>query len=439
MSEDKLDDLDHESKNPVITTLWIGFAISVLGIAGMIITSVFIKTILVNLGIQEMIFRITLGVFVIGVLIISFAFILRRIRKKGLDYFVAGAITAYIGFILLALPVILLAIGSFLSEPFYPYYIVMGVGAILIVFGFLMETYELNKKLIELMKRLKETFLKIIRKVNWKLLFSPWNLLSLAGLTIIILAALSILPFLDALYYYIIGGILILVNIIYHFRKEILEIFKTISKAIATFFKAWWSALKQIPRIIKEAAIWLYSKTIAFFKLLKRAIKYILVRNYFLLFALGIGMFFVLNELNIEARITISSLICLVSIVKPILDWREFFGEEVSRARQFLYKTTQKTRNVLKYRKTIRCPYCDFINPFLKRECWNCKKDIPRCMICNNALEKDEEVAVCPNCDNSFHIGHLETWIRFNSKCPVCHNKIEEIQTEIFSPNEAEG
>ncbi len=436
LKEDKEDDFERTDRNPVITTLWIGFSISVLGIVGLITTSVFIKEYLENLGIQNTIFRITLGVFVIGVLIISFAFILRRIRKKGLDYFVAGAITAYIGFLLLALPLILIAILSELPDTDYPYYITMGVGLLFIIFGFLMETYELNKKLLAFLKNFKESLVKLLKKIKWKLVISPWNLLSLTGIVIIVLAALDILPYLDNLYYYISGGTLIAINIIFHLRKEIWEIVKDVGRVISTILRAWGRALKQIPGIIKKAAIWFYEKTLSFFKLIGRVLKYIIVRNYFLLFGLGIAMFFLLSNFALELRIATSSLVCLVSIIKPILDWRDFFGENVSRARQYLYKTTQKTRNVLKYRKNIRCPYCSFPNPFLRRECWQCKKEIPRCMICNNAVEKEETVAVCPHCENIYHVNHLKTWMRFNAKCPVCHNEIKSINTEVFQPKE---
>lgn len=439
MKEDREDDFERTDRNPVITTLWIGFAVSVLGIIGLITTSVFIKEYLENLGIQSTMFRITLGVFVVGVLIISFAFVLRRIRKKGLDYFVAGAITAYIGFLLLALPIILIAILSELPGQDYSYYITMGVGALLVIFGFLMETYELNKKLIALLKRLKELFMRFLKRIKWKLIFSPWNLFSLAGIAVIILTAFNILPYLDHLYYYLIGGVLIAINIIIHIRKEIWEILKDIGRVISTVLQTWGRALKQIPTIIKKAAIWFYEKTLSFFKLMGRALKYIIVRNYFLLFVLGIAMFFLLSNFALEARIAISSLVCLVAIVKPILDWRDFFGEKISTARQYLYKTTQKTRNVLKYRKNIRCPYCSFPNPFLRRKCWQCNKDIPRCMICNNAVEKEETVAFCPHCENIYHVDHLKTWLRFKSKCPVCHIEIESIKTEIFHPEEGDS
>ena len=431
MKEEKLDDLEHLGRNPVVTTLWIGFAVSLLGILGIVILSVFL-----SMGIQDMYFRISLGVFVIGVLIISFAFILRRIRKKGLDYFVAGAITAYIGFLMLALPIILLAILAELPGPDYPYFITMGIGLLLVIFGFLMEAYELNKKLMDLLRRLKTSFVKMLKRIKWKLIISPWNLFTLTGMTVIILTALNLMPLLDNLCYYILGGSLIGINIIIHLRREIYEIIKDITRVIITVLQAWGRAIKQIPRIVKEATVWVYKKIVSLFKLIGRAFKYIIVRNYVLLFCLGIALFFLLQNFSMLLRISISSLVCLVSIIKPILDWRDFSGENVSRARQYLYKTTQRTRNALKYRRNIRCPYCSFPNPFLRRECWQCKREVPRCMICNNAVEKEETVAICPHCDNVYHVDHLKTWIRFNAKCPVCHNEIKSITTEVFQPKQ---
>ena len=98
MSEDKLSDiakdklsdtsleekkLDMVEKNPVIITLWVGFIISVLSIIAILILNLAFK-----FEYDNLFFRIALGVFIVGVLILFFALILRRLRRKGINYFV---------------------------------------------------------------------------------------------------------------------------------------------------------------------------------------------------------------------------------------------------------------------------------------------------------------------------------------------------------------
>ncbi|MFW9852986.1 MAG: hypothetical protein ACFFDS_08585 [Candidatus Thorarchaeota archaeon] len=439
MNEEKKNKIDtgEVERNPVIATLWVGLIVGVIGVLGIIISQV---------ALGGNLFRIFLGVFLAGVLICFFALILRRLRRKGIEYFVIGAITAYIGFLLLAFPALFATMNIQLFEFQYAYYILMGGGVFLIIFGFFMETYDLNEKIIELCKRIWIALKNLLKKLNWKMILSPWNLLSVAGIIVIILTAEEIILILPVVFY-IIGSVLILSNFIIHFREEFVEVLKNIGNIFYTFFKAWAKAIKQIPRIIKKLVEilydperfkrmirWVYKQI----KLVGRAIKYIVVRNYVFLFAFGIAMFFILNipriALDFEIRLSLASLVCFIAIVKPLLDWREHFGEEISSARMFLYKTTQKTRNVFKRRDIIRCPHCNYSNIASRRVCWNCKEQIPNCWICNGVFEPETEVAVCPNCKNNYHIKHLKAWLRFNPTCPVCHEPIEKIETEIYLP-----
>lgn len=439
MKEEEKNKIESEEieRNPVIATLWIGLIVGVIGVLGIIVSQV---------ALGGNFFRIFLGVFLAGVLICFFALILRRLRRKGIEYFVIGAITVYIGFLLLAFPAILATMDIEIRFP-YVYYIMMGGGLFLIIFGFFMETYDLNEKIIELCKRIWIALKNLLKKLNWKMILSLWNFLSVAGIIVIILTAEEIILILPVIFY-IIGSVLILTNFIIHFREEFVEVLKNIGNIFFTFFKAWAKAIKQIPRIIKKLVEilydperfkrmvkWVYKQI----KLVGRAIKYIVVRNYIFLFIFGIAIFFILKipriDLGLEIRLSLSSLVCFVAIVKPLLDWREHFGEEISSARMFLYKTTQKTRNVFKRRDIIRCPHCNYSNIASRRVCWNCKEQIPNCWICNRVFEPQMEVAVCPHCKNNYHIKHLKAWLRFNPKCPVCHEPIEKIETEIYLPD----
>jgi len=433
MTEDKIDLDDIERRTSDIIILWIGLIISLIGIVGIIATTI--------LETDDTYFRIMLAVFILGVLVIGFGLIIRRLRRKGIEDFALGAVTAFLGFILLSLPVILYSANVQIT--LWKYIIIIASGLFLIIFGYAMEVYDLNIKFLNLMIRLKDALKLFLQRINWKLVLSPWNLLTLAGLTIIILTAVGILHQIESLWFYLIGGALILINIIYHFRKEFLELFKTIGRILETIFRAWWRLLKQVPRLIKRFILWIYDPE-RFKRIMRwiwdkikwvgRAIKYVFVRNYFILFVFGVVIGFLLPKTWApEIRFAIASLVCLVAVVKPILEWREHFGEELSSARLFLYKTSHKVRTRIRRETFANCPHCNFRTTKTALECWNCGNQIPRCMICYNRVEVETEVVKCANCENIYHEDHLKTWMRFNRKCPVCKEEIKETKTEILS------
>ncbi|MHA1953779.1 MAG: hypothetical protein ACW96U_07525 [Candidatus Heimdallarchaeaceae archaeon] len=436
MSEDKTKLKEEKTRNPDIIIFWIGLAVSLIGIISTIVLSIALQ-----LDTEDWRFRVVLSVFIFGVLILGFGLIVRRLRRKGIEDFVLGAITSFLGFVLLYFPVLMFIMNITLFQREFPYFMMMAGGILVIILGYFMEVYDLNIKFLQMMKRLKEALKRMWKRLNWKLILSPWNFFTLIGLTVIILGAIGIIPYHQSRYYYYVGVGLILINLIFHFRKELAEILKTLGRIIETIAQAWWKVTKQIPKILKRLAKWLYNperfKRIMRWiwdkiKVIGRAIKYVFIRNYLILFAFGVALFFILpkDELNFEVRLAISSLVCLVAFVKPILDWREYFGEDVSSARTFLYKTSTKVTKRLKRRVIIRCPYCNYPNTSQRMDCWNCTKMLPRCKICNSYVEQGTEVAVCQHCDNIYHENHLRTWLRLNPKCPMCKEEIKKIETE---------
>ncbi|MHA1447597.1 MAG: hypothetical protein ACTSSN_12955 [Candidatus Heimdallarchaeaceae archaeon] len=429
--------------------MWIGLIVGIIGLLGTMITGI------AGLNVtKEWLFMLFIGVLVAGFFILFFAVILRRIKKKGIDYFVLGAITAYLGFFMMALPTVIYIL-TYGMEDFevknYVFFIIMGAGVLLIIFGFFIEAYDLNEKLLELFRRIGESLRKMLQRIKWKLVLSPWNLLTIAGIIVIVLTAVDVFIWIKPLYFYLIGSGLILINIIFHLRREIAEMLKDLGKILLILFQSWWRGIKYIPKLIvrlakflydpelfKRMVRWVKAKLKAIFSWIGEAFKFIFVRNYLLLFAFGIAIFFILHYkvdgIELEISISISALVCGVAVIKPILDWREHFGEGISKARLFLYKTGQKSKKILRIRSITRCPHCMRPNPIVRRECWNCKKDLPRCLICNNIVERETEISRCLSCDNIYHVKHLKTWLRFNPKCPVCHQEMKKIKTEVFKP-----
>ncbi|MCG3255113.1 MAG: hypothetical protein KAU62_03415, partial [Candidatus Heimdallarchaeota archaeon] len=128
MSENKTTKELNEQKTPALTTMWIGLVVGVIGLLGTMITG--IADLSINL---EWIFMLFIGVLVAGFFILFFAVILRRIKKKGIDYFVLGAITAYLGFFMMALPTLIYII-TYGVEDFeiqdWIFFVIMGFGVL---------------------------------------------------------------------------------------------------------------------------------------------------------------------------------------------------------------------------------------------------------------------------------------------------------------------
>ncbi|MHA2254782.1 MAG: hypothetical protein ACXAAM_01770, partial [Candidatus Heimdallarchaeaceae archaeon] len=254
MSEDKTKLKEEKTRNPDIIIFWIGLAVSLIGIISTIVLSIALQ-----LDTEDWRFRVVLSVFIFGVLILGFGLIVRRLRRKGIEDFVLGAITSFLGFVLLYFPVLMFIMNITLFQREFPYFMMMAGGILVIILGYFMEVYDLNIKFLQMMKRLKEALKRMWKRLNWKLILSPWNFFTLIGLTVIILGAIGIIPYHQSRYYYYVGVGLILINLIFHFRKELAEILKTLGRIIETIAQAWWKVTKQIPKILKRLAKWLYN------------------------------------------------------------------------------------------------------------------------------------------------------------------------------------
>ncbi len=401
----------------VIPILWTGFAISLLGMLIVIFTNMFFSGQYSNWG---------MGVMVLGFLIGFFGLLIRRLNKKGIDYFVAGAIIAYIGFLVLALPSITFALGfSLFAKEFWNFILIFG-GLFLILIGFFSETYDLNVKIIRFLNTTWHNFLDILEQVNWKLFISPWNIFFVSGVCYIVLTAIDQIPWLFPVLNYLIGAGLILLTLTIHFRKQlwnmlkslfdlIITLLKTIGRGIIRFPNLFWRFLKWLGEVLKLAVRYTWE-----------IFKWVIIRNYFLLFGLGIGLFFITYEQTLEFRLGLSSFVCLIAIIKPIVDNRDELGEKLDNTRLFVYKTARVPKKVLK--RKYACPYCSISNKKDASFCRYCGRQLPKCYVCNMNIEQKNHVSFCPNCKNVFHHNHLSMWISMKEHCPICKTNIDKIK-----------
>ncbi|CAA7027183.1 unnamed protein product [Microthlaspi erraticum] len=50
--------------------------------------------------------------------------------------------------------------------------------------------------------------------------------------------------------------------------------------------------------------------------------------------------------------------------------------------------------------------------------------DGTECSVCLNEFEEDESLRVLPNCNHSFHINCIDTWLLSHKNCPLCRSPI---------------
>jgi tetratricopeptide (TPR) repeat protein len=64
---------------------------------------------------------------------------------------------------------------------------------------------------------------------------------------------------------------------------------------------------------------------------------------------------------------------------------------------------------------------------------------VDKCIICNLALRKTDEVVRCPSCGNKAHKTHMLEWLHVNKYCPACYSLISEATLEKLSEKESES
>ncbi|NHJ49966.1 MAG: E3 ubiquitin protein ligase [Asgard group archaeon] len=47
------------------------------------------------------------------------------------------------------------------------------------------------------------------------------------------------------------------------------------------------------------------------------------------------------------------------------------------------------------------------------------------CSICKINFKPDQEVVMCPNCKDYFHLEHLQKWMKEHFSCPICKYDFE--------------
>jgi len=72
----------------------------------------------------------------------------------------------------------------------------------------------------------------------------------------------------------------------------------------------------------------------------------------------------------------------------------------------------------------IRCMRCGAPIPeTAEGGCPECGFNLTTCAICNQKLEFDDDISLCPHCNSQFHDIHIKEWLKIKGACPVCRNE----------------
>ena len=72
----------------------------------------------------------------------------------------------------------------------------------------------------------------------------------------------------------------------------------------------------------------------------------------------------------------------------------------------------------------IPCPECGSKIDKTQIVCANCGHELPKCAICNLALDDDAPIETCPECGATGHRAHFREWVHVKGHCPICKKPI---------------
>lgn len=80
--------------------------------------------------------------------------------------------------------------------------------------------------------------------------------------------------------------------------------------------------------------------------------------------------------------------------------------------------------------KKMKCYYCEHELKEERDRCPSCKKDTPRCIVCNQKIVSGQKVFLCPHCEGKAHKNHLLEWQKSFGFCPKCKNELRTIDLD---------
>lgn len=360
-SEESLDNHSLEKKLSFSKGTFIGFFIFFLLLA--IVTYIELN----NLDISDRKLTMFLG---IGTICVLWGVVIDQLRIREFEFWAVGSIISTIGIFLVFSPILLY---GFFIDSLVIWIGCSIIGIILLIFGYSVEAYDLNKKLVVALVGLWEA----IQQYQWKSV--PRRLLNL------------VITFFSTLFLYIRRGFK---AFRYHLGVGLSWTRRQTINALETIYHV----ILATPAFVWRHSYWGFLVVIL----------WILMDT---------------TDLTTLTLIDIT-LLSFLLVIGIAYTYRDYIREKVTDIPEYTFEAIQYTQRVI-HQSKIRfglytCPECHKKIDPVTMKCSECGLDTPTCIICQLPIQENQDITTCPHCEHQAHSHHWKQWINMGKHCPIC-------------------
>ncbi|MHA2370946.1 MAG: hypothetical protein ACXADX_19195, partial [Candidatus Hodarchaeales archaeon] len=322
------------------------------------------------------------------ILLIALGIVIDRLQRRGFQFWMAGAVVAYLGFLLLFSPLILYAIGleSVLGANEKDQLLWSAglslAGGLVVLFGYFVEAYDLNKRFV----RMTSEIIELIRRAEYRKI--PGRVIRfVAEIFRIILS-------------YVWRGITGL--------KAVLErFFAALFRFVREYALLLLAAIRAIPGIVKSIGSSLYEAA--------RANAYVFVL---------VGGFGAIYLYVPHLLIGMGSITLFMAGLFFAYPRQERLGRYIQGAQDRAWNAAWQTQAMVHRirRRKVLCKHCGKHLDAADHYCASCGQEAPRCQVCRLHITLEQAISLCSNCESPFHEAHWQQWQRMGKGCPVCRD-----------------
>ena len=324
--------------------------------------------------------RVTSAILGITIIVFLLGVIIDQLKYRNFRFWALGALVSFLGVLLFFSPVLFYGIGS---DNYILWVICISVGAILILFGYTIEAYELNNKVAKILLNLWES----ISTFQYKKI--PGRILKLVG--------------------FLVFGLLYYIGLGFRkFKSVVKRAFSSTMSFITKSVNAMVRLIFSLPGYTKKTIFFLYEYN------------YLIILPLFLFTAMRLLQF----QLPFIFLIVLGFLFVLL-VIMAILNSNEELSQRYVRslrtrsweALQTISIRIQKTTSSV---GRYKCQNCGSPLKLGQEHCEVCEYKVKHCSICKLPIKKGQPTAVCSHCLYPAHENHWDQWTRMNNHCPIC-------------------
>lgn len=353
-------------------------------------------------------------------------FIYRRLAYLGAEKWAIGSIIVWLGFFLLTFPVFGYAWELMSDRTIITLFI---TGISLVFLGFLTEFFDLNLKLINLIKRTKVRLAVLYRRFKSRIFSSIWIFTMFFSSTILIISffipqILIPLDFLLPDSNYLDSRFVLVYVFSFALVIEIHEMILVVISSLVNGLSLLLQSLARRIRQLKGLIIRAYELFIDFSKNLYRAIRdfavLIMENNYSLGFLFFIVFSLISYFKSSQIIFAFATLMLFSGFTTLLIQKPDFIADTISSIHHRTYMQTFKIRNRFVKTQSFECVNCSATISNTYPNCVECGYHLPTCSVCKKQILPGVEIMQCTSCTQSGHIDHLNRWLMIKAICPNC-------------------